>query len=129
LSNAGLNGRSAYEIALLRGFRGSEAAWLDSLVGRKGESIIGPKGDRGEKGERGERGPVGARGEKGDKGDPGRDGKEGATVARMPLSFAVIRDDDFHPLRLVPTYGPGKSRPTLVPIKDEHGLTVRIDCV
>jgi hypothetical protein len=90
----------------------------DGRDGRDGAP--GPKGDRGPKGEKGD---------KGDKGDPGKDGKEGATVARMPMSFAVVRDEKFHPVRLVPTYGPGRSRPTLVPVKDEQGLTVRIDCI
>lgn len=122
-------GRSAYEIALLRGFRGSESDWLQSLIGPPGKSI---KGDPGEKGERGEIGPRGRPGQsiKGDPGPPGKDGDPGPTVARMPIFFDVIRDDEnARPIRLVPTYGPGKSRPTLRPIKDEDGLTIRIDCI
>jgi hypothetical protein len=39
-----IDGFSAYEIAVLIGFVGTEAEWLASLVGPQGE--IGPKGHR-----------------------------------------------------------------------------------
>lgn len=45
----GLNGKSAYEIALAHGFQGSEQDWLNSLKGSQG--LIGPVGPKGEKGE------------------------------------------------------------------------------
>src|SRR5690625_2750584 len=48
----GADGASAYEVALANGFVGTEAEWLASLVG--------PKGDPGEKGDQGEQGPPGA---------------------------------------------------------------------
>lgn len=54
------DGKSAYEIALDKGFKGNELEWLLSLKGEKGEK--GEKGDQGEKGD------------KGDKGDNGKDG-------------------------------------------------------
>ena len=56
-------GKSAYEIAVLNGFQGTEQEWLQSL--------IGPKGEKGDPGEKGEKGDPGEKGEKGDKGDPG----------------------------------------------------------
>ena len=59
----GAPGKSAYEIAVLNGFQGTEQEWLQSL--------IGPKGDTGEKGEKGDKGDTGEKGEKGDKGDTG----------------------------------------------------------
>lgn len=44
-------GISAYEVAVQNGFSGTEAEWLQTLVGSKGEK--GDKGDRGEKGDPG----------------------------------------------------------------------------
>ena len=60
----GADGKSAYEIAVANGYKGSETEWLTSLVGAKGE-----KGDKGDTGAQGETGATGA---KGDKGDAGR---------------------------------------------------------
>ena len=45
--NDGTNGKSAYEMAVERGFEGSEDEWLISLKGEKGDSIKGPQGDTG----------------------------------------------------------------------------------
>ena len=50
----GENGLSAYEIAVINGFSGSESEWLKSLVGPKGD-----KGDTGEQGPQGEKGEDG----------------------------------------------------------------------
>ena len=44
----GINGKSAYEIALDNGFKGTEEAWLDSLKGIEG--AMGPMGPQGENG-------------------------------------------------------------------------------
>lgn len=68
----GADGKSAYEVALQNGFTGTEADWLTSLKGQKGDT--GAKGERGEKGEAGE---IGEKGEKGDTGTPGKDGVNG----------------------------------------------------
>ncbi|WP_051166685.1 collagen-like protein [Rhizobium favelukesii] len=59
----GAPGKSAYEIAVLNGFDGTEQEWLASLQGEDGEP--GPKGDAGDPG------PQGFKGDKGDKGDAG----------------------------------------------------------
>lgn len=48
----GENGLSAYEIAVLNGFVGTESAWLLTLVGAQGET--GPQGEQGEPGAPGE---------------------------------------------------------------------------
>ena len=80
----GIQGLSAYQVAVQHGFEGTEAEWLISLKGEKGET--GPKGDKGntgEKGATGERGPQGLQGEKGlqgiqgEKGEPGIQGPVG----------------------------------------------------
>ena len=42
-------GKSAYEVALLHGFEGTEEEWLDSLKGETGDK--GEKGDKGEPGD------------------------------------------------------------------------------
>jgi hypothetical protein len=60
------NGKSAYELALDNGFKGTEDEWLDSLKGDTGPQ--GPKGDTGSQGEKGDPGADGAQGL------PGRDG-------------------------------------------------------
>lgn len=59
----GIQGLSAYQVAVQHGFEGTEAEWLISLKGEKGET--GPKGDKGDTGEKG------ATGERGPKGDTG----------------------------------------------------------
>lgn len=71
----GAAGKSAYEVALQNGFTGTEADWLTSLKGQKGDT--GAKGEPGEKGERGEKGDPGKKGEKGDAGTPGKNGVNG----------------------------------------------------
>lgn len=92
----GLPGKSAYEIAQVHGFEGTEDEWLASLKGEQGEpgeqgiqglpgekgepGTIGPKGDTGPQGApgpigpKGERGPAGETGPAGEKGDPGESG-------------------------------------------------------
>ena len=80
----GAAGKSAYEVALQNGFTGTEADWLTSLKGQKGDTGApgakgepGEKGDQGEPGTPGEKGERGEKGEKGDAGTPGKDGVNG----------------------------------------------------
>ena len=67
-----LRGYSAYEIAVINGFKGTEAEWLASL-----------KGDKGDTGPRGEQGPAGADGK------AGQNGKDGAT------GYTPVRGKDY----------------------------------
>lgn len=74
----GIQGLSAYQVAVQHGFEGTEDKWLISLKGEKGET--GPKGDKGDTGEKGatgERGPQGLQGERGLQGDRGEKGEQG----------------------------------------------------
>ena len=74
----GIQGLSAYQVAVQRGFKGTEDEWLISLKGEKGET--GPKGDKGDTGEKGatgERGPQGLQGERGLQGVQGEKGEQG----------------------------------------------------
>lgn len=74
----GIQGLSAYQVAVQHGFEGTEAEWLISLKGEKGET--GPKGDKGDTGEKGatgERGPQGLQGERGLQGVRGEKGEQG----------------------------------------------------
>lgn len=74
----GIQGLSAYQVAVQHGFEGTEAEWLISLKGEKGET--GPKGDKGDTGEKGatgERGPQGLQGERGLQGVQGEKGEQG----------------------------------------------------
>lgn len=59
----GIQGLSAYQVAVQHGFEGTEAEWLISLKGEKGET--GPKGDKGDTGEKGEQGIQGPKGDTG----------------------------------------------------------------
>ena len=66
----GIDGKSAYQLAVEKGFVGTEAEWVASLKGETGP--IGPQGIQGEigpqglKGETGATGPQGIQGPKGD---------------------------------------------------------------
>lgn len=62
----GLDGKSAYELAVENGFEGTVVEYLESLKGEKGD-----KGDTGAKGAKGDKG------DKGDQGVAGADGKDG----------------------------------------------------
>lgn len=74
----GQDGASAYEVAVTNGFEGDEQAWLDSLVG--------PKGDAGAPGAKGAKGDAGAPGAPGSPGAPGAPGADGEGV---PLGGAA----------------------------------------
>ena len=74
----GDNGKSAYEIAVAHGFRGTEQEWLDSLKG-----IQGPQGEPGPKGDPfryEDFTPEQLAALKGPKGDKGEDGRDGASA-------------------------------------------------
>ena len=68
----GERGKSAYEIAVLHGFRGSVKEWLASLKGEQG--IQGEPGRDGEQGIQGEPGRDGEPGPQGEQGKPGPSG-------------------------------------------------------
>ena len=70
-----VRGYSAYQVACMNGFEGTEAEWLDSLKGKPGEDgAQGPQGPAGADGPQGPQGPAGADGAKGADGAPGADG-------------------------------------------------------
>ena len=74
----GIQGLSAYQVAVQHGFEGTEDKWLISLKGEKGET--GPKGDKGDPGEKGE------------KGDPGSD----ASVTKQNVEAVLTGDITSH---------------------------------
>ena len=80
----GPSGDSAYEIAILNGFIGSEVAWLASLQGTPGvdSTVPGPQGPEGDVG------PQGATGATGPQGATGATGPQGATGATGPAGPA-----------------------------------------
>lgn len=63
----GIDGKSAYQLAVEKGFVGTEAEWIASLKGKTGP--IGPQGIQGEIGPQGIQGKTGATGPQGPKGD------------------------------------------------------------
>lgn len=78
-------GKSAYDIAVEKGFNGTEEEWIESLRGPQGErglqgerGIQGPEGPQGIQGLKGETGEQGPQGIKGEQGIPGKDGQDGA---------------------------------------------------
>jgi Major tropism determinant N-terminal domain len=64
-----VHGESAYEVAVENGYTGTEAEWLDTLVGPPGED--GAQGPQGETGPAGEPGPIGPTGAPGGTGSTG----------------------------------------------------------
>ena len=86
-----LRGYSAYEVAVLEGFEGTEEEWLASLKGEQGET--GPQGPKGETGPQGEAGPQGPRGETGPQGETGNSGVYVGT-GDMPEGCNVQIDPD-----------------------------------
>ena len=59
----GPDGKSAYQVAVADGYTGTEADWLTSLKGAKGDTgATGPVGDTGPQGEQGPTGPQGPAG-------------------------------------------------------------------
>ena len=63
----GIDGKSAYQLAVEKGFVGTEAEWVASLKGETGP--IGPQGEVGPQGLKGETGATGPQGIQGPKGD------------------------------------------------------------
>lgn len=111
----GVRGYSAYELALLEGFVGTRAEWVQSLGGIKGdkgdpfmyedfsvaqlEALRGPQGIQGETGPQGEAGPQGPRGEVGPQGIQGIQGPKGDKGDAFAYS-------DFTPEQLSNLIGP-----------------------
>ena len=74
----GIDGKTAYQVAVENGFIGSETEWLKSLKGDPGpQGIPGEIGPQGAPGPQGERGIQGAKGDKGDGGEQGPQGEIG----------------------------------------------------
>jgi len=132
--SSGLDGLSAYEIAVANGFVGSEAAWLASLKGERGEDgapaeavpleVIRdmvadavahlPIPEAGPQGEPGEPGPVGP---------PG----PACTGPKVPWRSTVERDAANVIQRVL--LGPTGEAPRLVmiPVRDDDGLVTSVD--
>jgi hypothetical protein len=90
----GTDGRSAYEIAVLNGFVGTETQWLLSLVGATGPAgatgVQGPQGIQGPAGNdgvTGAQGPIGLTGATGPQGVQGPAGNDGATGSQGPIGL------------------------------------------
>lgn len=76
--DTGNNGKTAYQVAVINGFVGTESDWLVSLKGEKGDQgIQGVKGDTGSQGIQGTQGNQGLKGDKGDTGLQGIQGLKG----------------------------------------------------
>lgn len=129
-SGTGADGKSAYEIAVDNGFRGTEEEWLESLKGEPGAT--GEKGAdgisvthswdsttlivtsasgtssanlKGEKGEKGDAGPQGLKGDKGETGEKGVDGESGVYVGSEPDEDALIWIDPEGVNEITPNIG------------------------
>ena len=88
----GAPGASAYQVALQNGYHGSEAEWLQSLHGEKGDAgAVGPAGPQGEKGDAGAVGPAGPQGEKG---DAGSDASVTSANIHTALGYVPARTED-----------------------------------
>lgn len=82
----GVDGKSAYQIAVDNGYPGTEQAWLASLKGDKGDTgEPGAAGEKGEPGEKGDTGAAGKDGRDGTDGAAGRDGENGASAYEIAV--------------------------------------------
>ena len=86
----GDDGKSAYEIAVEKGFIGTEEEWLSSLVGPQGEQ--GPQGPAGPQGEQGPQGPKGEDGTPGTPGIPGHSPIKGIDYWTADDKQEIIND-------------------------------------
>ena len=89
----GIQGESAYQVAVDAGYVGSESEWLASLKGEKGDQ--GPKGDPGEQGIQGPKGDPGEQGIQGPKGDSGETGVQGPKGDPGKSAYQVAVDNGF----------------------------------
>lgn len=80
-------GEDAYHIAVDNGFKGTEKEWLESLKG-KDSTVPGPKGDKGETGPQGLQGVQGVQGPAGPVGPQGPQGPKGETGPQGPKGDA-----------------------------------------
>lgn len=93
----GDTGDSAYEEAVAHGFVGTEAEWIASLKGEKGDTgEAGPQGSQGERGPAGPQGPAGETGPAGPQGPTGETGPVGPQGPKgdpgsdaMPSAYAA----------------------------------------
>lgn len=95
----GADGLSAYEVAVVEGFVGDEAAWLASLVGPEGQQ-----------GEQGIQGDPGAQGNPGTNGTNGTDGADGVGVPAGGTTDQVLAkasNTDFDTEWVTPSAGGG----------------------
>lgn len=118
----GVDGLSAFELAVAHGFTGTEGDWLRSLAGLAGSPGApgepGPVGPPGSPGEPGRQGLQGERGEKGQRGDP-------APKALPSRAIATFYRDDQTKLttrlHIAAVDGSGTAW-DLVPERDADGL-------
>jgi len=111
----GADGDSAYQVAVDNGFIGTEAEWLESLVGPEGpqgdqgpvgpagaDGAQGPAGPQGEQGIQGPSGPAGEQGIQGIQGPQGIQGEVGpeGPAGVVPLTQMAIVADAAHTLLL-----------------------------
>ena len=99
----GPRGYSAYEVAKMEGFIGTETEWLETLKGEDGEQ--GPRGLQGKEGNPGPRGLQGDRGKQGPEGPPGPRGNSGVWTGsdEPPEEDYVVWIDENGALSTIPT--------------------------
>ena len=94
--SSGENGKSAYQLAVEKGYKGTEAEWLDTLKGANGKSAYELAVEKGYKGTEAEwlESLKGQSGEPGKNGEPGKDGKGIASVKFNDVGKLVITYTD-----------------------------------
>lgn len=95
LIEAGMDGLSAYQIAVNNGFKGTEQEWLASLRGPAGAQ--GPQGPQGETGPAGPQGYPGPQGEPGETGPQGPQGEPGESAYQAYQSAGgILPEEEFN---------------------------------
>lgn len=97
-------GDSAYEVAVLNGFVGTEVQWLASLIGATGPA--GPQGVQGLTGPQGPIGLTGPAGATGPQGAPGTNGADGASAYEVAVAGGFVGNEAAWLASLIGPQGP-----------------------
>lgn len=136
----GKDGKSAYDIAVDNGFKGTEAEWLDSLKQKPTITIVdgywyvdgvstgvkatgengtpGAAGSQGPQGQQGQQGPQGPQGQQGPQGPQGPQGDKGVGVKKIDSEY-IFNADGKACIKFTITYTNGQSEEVIVVLKEK----------
>lgn len=122
----GIDGASAYEIAVALGFKGTPDEWVASLRGLDGrdgrDGVDGKDGRDGIDGKDGTNGRDGVDGRDGQNGRDGIDGKDAPAPVKQPWRGDFTRDADGRTVLLQVSSEDGREAWNLIPKRREYAI-------